>query len=107
MAAPHKGMNNMKNALYAAASAIALLAGAPAFAEDAMDASKMTCKDMGAMDEAGMMHATTAIKEAAMKDEMADKAKMEMSDADMMKMIEKACDGKPDMMAMDAMHGSM
>lgn len=90
-----------------AAVGFAAFAAAPVLADGMADASKMTCKDMGAMDAKGMMDATMAVKKAAMEDKMADKTKMEMSDEDTMKMIEKSCDGKPDMMVMDAMHADM
>ncbi len=79
----------------------------PALAQDAMDASKMSCKDYSAMDADGMMKATTDLKTAAKDNSMADPKKMEMSDEDVMKMIQSSCEGKPDMMAMDAMHSDM
>jgi hypothetical protein len=85
---------------------VASLAG-PVFAADMVDVSKMTCGEFAAMDSDGMMKATTAIKEAAMADTMADKAKTAMGDEDLMKAITASCDGKPDMMAMDAMHADM
>jgi HdeA/HdeB family len=91
---------------FAALVAIAAL-GVPAMAETMADASKMTCGDFAAMDKDGMMKATMAIKEGAMKDAMADKMKLEMSDEEVMGSIMKSCDGKPDMMAMDAMHEGM
>jgi hypothetical protein len=95
----------MKFAL-AALGLVASLAG-PALAADMADVSKMTCGEFAAMDSEGMMKATTAIKEAAMADTMADKAKTEMGEEDLMKAITASCDGKPDMMAMDAMHAGM
>ncbi len=67
---------------------------------DEMDPAKMTCAEYSAMDSDGMMKATEAMHmagpDAAMKmdDAMAEEA---------MKMTMTHCDGKPDMMAMDAM----
>lgn len=89
------------------AAGLALATALPAFAETKMDVAKMTCKEFAAMDGAGMMKATMAIKTAAMEDKMADPAKVKMADADMMAMIAKSCEGKPDMMTMDAMHPKM
>ena len=81
-----------------AAAAFALLA-APAFAATAVDPSTMMCKDLMAMDAAGMMSAGTAIK-AAMKDD----AKMAaMKDADVAKAAETACKAHADAKVMDAM----
>lgn len=90
-----------------AAVAFAGALAAPAFADEMADASKMTCKDFAAMDSAGMMDATGAIMKGAMEDEMADPMKMKMSEEDTMKMVMKSCEGKPDMMVMDAMHKDM
>jgi hypothetical protein len=95
----------MKLAIVALGLAAAL--AGPVFAEDMADVSKMTCKDYAAMDSDGMMKATMAIKEAAKSDAMAEKAKVEMGDEDLMKAIMASCDGKPDMMTMDAMHAGM
>lgn len=89
--------------MYAVAATVMALA-LPAHAAGTMDPAKMTCKDFAAMDSAGMMSATTAMKEAAMKDTMADPAKTAMSDDEVMKMIMTACKDKPDMMVMDSMH---
>lgn len=86
--------------------AITFAFAAPAFADD-MDVSKMTCKDMAAMDMDGMMSTTMALKKAAEGDAMADKAMMDMSDEDLMHAVEEKCKGQDDMMVMDAMHGSM
>jgi hypothetical protein len=84
------------------AVAFAVLA-APAFADTMMDPATMTCKDMMAMDEAGMMAAGTAMKGAMMDD-----AKMAaMADADVMKAAEEACKMHPDGTVMDAMHPKM
>jgi hypothetical protein len=69
------------------------------FADD-MDPAKMTCAEFQAMDMDGMMKATEAMHmaspDAAMKmdDKMSEEA---------MKMTMTQCEGKPDMMAMDAM----
>jgi hypothetical protein len=70
------------------------------FADDMMDPAKMTCAEFGAMDAEGMMKATEAMHMAgpdaamAMDDKMSEEA---------MKMTMTHCEGKPDMMAMDAM----
>lgn len=86
-----------------AATALVIGLSAPVFAAG-MDAAKMTCKDFAAMDSKGMMDATMAVKKGAMDDKMADPMKAKMGDEDAMKMIAAACEGKPDMMVMDAMH---
>lgn len=81
-----------------AAVAFTLFA-APVFAGTMADPSKMMCKDMMAMDMAGMMTAGTEIK-GAMKDD----AKMSaMTDEEVMKAAEAACKAHPDGMVMDAM----
>ncbi len=67
---------------------------------DEMDPAKMSCKDFAAMDMAGMMKATEAMHMAG------PDAAMKMDDAkteEAMKMTMTHCEGKPDMMAMDAM----
>lgn len=87
----------------AAAAGVMFTLALPALAAD-MDPAKMTCKDFAAMDADGMMKATTAIKEAAKTDKMADPKKLEMSDEDVTKMVMTSCEGKPDMMMMDTMH---
>jgi hypothetical protein len=87
--------------------ALTMAFAAPAFADEMKDVSKMTCKEMAAMDMDGMMSATMALKEAAKGDAMADKSMMDMKDEDLMKAVEAKCAGKDDMMVMDAMHGSM
>jgi hypothetical protein len=67
---------------------------------DEMDPAKMTCAEFSLMDKDGMMKATEAMHMAspdaamAMDDAMAEEA---------MKMTMTHCEGKPDMMAMDAM----
>ena len=79
-----------------AAAALALLA-VPAFADTmAPDATKMTCKDLMAMDSKGMMAAGTAIKTA-----MKDDAKMKAMKDDAVS--KAACKAHPDAMVMDAM----
>ena len=89
----------MKLNLTTIALAAACAFPALAFADD-MDPAKMTCAEYQAMDKEGMMKATEAMHmagpDAAMKmdDAMAEEA---------MKMTMEHCDGKPDMMAMDAM----
>ena len=81
-----------------AVAGLATLA-APAVA-DGMDPAKMTCADYLAMDHDGMMKAVEAMHmaspDAAMM--MDDSQKMMAGDA-----TAKACEGHPDMRAMDAM----
>ncbi|MEO8244525.1 MAG: HdeA/HdeB family chaperone [bacterium] len=61
--------------------------------------SSLTCKDMMAMDEAGMMAAGTTIHMSMMDD-----AKVgAMADADVTKMAGDACTAHPDATVMDAM----
>ena len=70
-----------------------------AFAEE-MDPAKMTCAEFSAMDAEGMMKATEAMHMAGPDAAMAmDSAMSEEA----MKMTMTHCEGKPDMMAMDAM----
>ena len=69
---------------------------------DAMHRSSMatmTCKDLMAMDETGMMSAGTTMK-MAMKDDATMSA---MADADVTKKAETACTAHPDASVMDAM----
>ncbi len=87
---------------FAAAAALAAAFTAPAFA-DAMAADKMSCKDFGAMDSAGMMKATTEMKMALPKDSMEAK----MADDKAMEKVMAGCKGHDDMMAIDAMHPKM
>lgn len=95
------------------AFAVAGLLGAavvPALAQDSkMDPSKMTCADLKAMDKAGQMEAMSQMEMAAAKSDgkemTSDDAKM--SGEKMMPGTMTACDGHPDMMAMDAMHSGM
>jgi len=85
----------MKAILVAAFSLLA----APTFAQDA---TTMTCKDMMAMDAAGMATAGTALKGA-----MSSDAKVTaMADADVTKMASDACTANPDGTVMDAVHTS-
>ncbi len=81
----------------------------PAFAQDAMSADTMTCADFMAMDEAGQMEAMTAMEMAAgeasgtaMTEDEAMAAGEEMMPGTM-----TACEGNPDMMAMEAMESGM
>lgn len=72
-----------------------------AFAEShAPDPMKMTCAEFGAMDMEGMMAAVDAMHKAGPDAAMAmDEEAMKMAnDATM-----KGCEGKPEMMAMEAM----
>ena len=90
----------MKN-LIRTAAALALLAAfaAPSFAET-MDPAKITCAEYSAMDMDGMMKTLDAMHKASPDAAMAmDEAAMKMANETTM----KACEGKPDMMAMDAM----
>lgn len=85
-----------------AAAAFVLLAG-PVFADTMMDPATMTCKDLMAMDSAGMMAAGTAIKGAAKDDAMT----MAMTDEAVTMAAEEACKAHPDGTVMDAMHPKM
>jgi hypothetical protein len=64
---------------------------------------KLTCKEFSAQKSDAMMKTTKEIKAAAEKDKKADPAKAKMSDEEIMKLVTKSCEGKPDMMAMEAM----
>ena len=87
----------MKLTLIAAAFA---LVAAPVFADEMMDASKLTCADFMAADMDGMMKDTMAMKEA-----MKDDAKMAaMTDEDAMHGMMEMCKMHPDAMVMDALH---
>jgi hypothetical protein len=67
---------------------------------DDMDPAKMTCADFTAMDATGMMAAVDAMHKASPDAAMAmDDAAMKMANEHTM----AACDGHPEMMAMDAM----
>ncbi len=81
------------------AAAFSLLA-APVFAADP---ATMTCKDMMAMDAAGMTTAGVAMK-TAMKSDAKVSA---MADADVTKMAGAACTAHPEGTVMDAMKMSM
>lgn len=92
----------MKN-LIRTAAALALFAAfaAPTVSlAEGMDPAKITCAEFSAMDMAGMMKAVDEMHKASPDAAMA-------MDEDMMKMANentmKACEGKPDMMAMEAM----
>ena len=97
---PVLGKYDMKN-LIRSAAALAILAtlAAPVWAEE-MDPAKMTCAEFSAMDMAGMMKAVDAMHKASPDAAMAmDEEAMKMAnDATM-----KGCEGKPEMMAMEAM----
>ena len=83
-----------------ALTAFAALAAPSLVLADEMDPAKMSCKDFAAMDMAGMMKATEAMHMAGPDSAMKmDEAKTEEA----MKMTMTHCEGKPDMMAMDAM----
>ncbi len=90
----------MKN-LIRTTAALAVLAAfaAPVWAED-MDPAKMTCAEFSAMDMEGMIKAVDAMHKASPDAAMAmDEEAMKMAnDATM-----KGCEGKPEMMAMEAM----
>ena len=81
------------------AAVLAVLA-APVFAADT---ATMTCKDMMAMDAAGMTSTGTSLK-TAMK---ADAKASAMTDADMATSAKIACTGHPDGTVMDALKTSM
>lgn len=88
--------------------ALAALAGtfaAPVFAAAHADPMMTTCADYEAMDDTGKMEAVTAMSEAAMADEemMAKMPEEAMTPEQNMEMIAAACDGNPDMMAVDGM----
>jgi zinc transporter ZupT len=91
------------NKLFAvlALGAIAGLTALPTLvAAEGMDPAKMTCAEFSAMDSAGMMTAVGEMHKASPDSAMA------MDDAAMTTAMDntvKACEGKPDMMAMDAM----
>ncbi len=81
----------------------------PALAQDAMSADTMTCGDLMAMDEAGQMEAMTQMEMAAAE---AEGTEMTSEDAmaageEMMPGTMTACEGNPEMMAMDAMKAGM
>ena len=87
-------------------SAMALTACVGAFAVPTLvaaadlDPKTMTCADFSAMDMAGMMASTDAMHKASPDAAMAmDEAAMKTA----METTMKGCEGKPDMMAMDAM----
>ena len=94
-----KGEAIMKLALTTLALVSAFALPTLSFAEGT-DPAKMTCAEYSAMDKDGMMKATEAMHMAgpdaamAMDDKMAEEA---------VKTTMTRCEGKPDMMAMDAM----
>lgn len=92
----------MKTTTFAFAT-LALMA-APAFADDMMDVSKLTCAEFAAMDSEGMMKTIDMMHKASPDAAMAmDEAAMKMAGEHVM----MGCEGKPDMMAMDAMMAKM
>ena len=92
----------MKTTSFAVA-ALALMA-APAFADDMMDMSKLTCAEFAAMDSEGMMKTIDMMHKASFDDAIAmDEAAVKMAGTHVI----KGCEGNPDMMAMDAMMAKM
>ena len=86
------------------AIAVILASAMPVFADDMMDPAKMTCADFEKMDQDGMMKAIDMMHKAGPDmDKAMDDAAMKMAGEHTM----KACMGKPDMMAMDAMMSKM
>lgn len=93
----------MKITLTAALLALTAFA-APSFADTMMDPAKTTCAEFGKMDMDGMMKAVEMMHKAGPDAAMAmDDAAMKMANEHTM----KACEGHPDMMAMDAMMSKM
>jgi hypothetical protein len=89
----------MKTTFRLAALAAATLIALPSLADTmAPDPSKLSCKDLMAMDMAGMMSVGMAVKEA-MKDDAMIAA---LSDDEVMKMAEEHCKGHDDSMVLDA-----
>lgn len=88
-------LSAMALAVFAGSFAIPTLA----LAAD-MDPKTLTCKDFAAMDSTGMMSAMEAMHKASpdAATEMDEAAEAAATAATM-----KACDGHPDMMAMEAM----
>jgi hypothetical protein len=83
--------------LLASAFALPTLAVAESHAADPM---KLTCAEFGAMDMEGMMAAVDAMHKASPDAAMAmDEDAMKMAN----EMTMKGCEGKPEMMAMEAM----
>lgn len=99
---PIQGKPPMKN-LIRTTAAVAILAAfsIPSLVSaDEMDPAKMTCAEFSAMDMDGMMKAVDAMHMASPDAAMAmDEDAMKMANEHTM----KACEGHPDMMAMDAM----
>ncbi len=90
----------MKYLLSAIVLATAVVGGATLASADGMNPKTMSCKDFSAMDSAGMMKAVDAMHMASPDSAMAmDKMATETA----VKGTMTACDGHPDMMAMDAM----
>ncbi len=92
-------MKNLLRVIAITAVAGAFVAPSLALAEE-MDPMKMTCAEFSAMDMDGMMAAVDAMHKASPDAAMAmDDEAMKMANENTM----KACEGKPDMMAMEAM----
>ena len=77
----------------------------PVFAAAHADPMMTTCADYEAMDDAGKMAAVGAMSEAAMADEekMAMMPEEAMTPEQNMEMVAAACDGNPEMMAVDGL----
>ncbi len=90
------------------AAVIAAFVAVPAFAQEKM-AEEMTCAELMAMDEAGQMEAMTQMEMAAAKAEGKEMTSDEAMAAgeEMMPGTMTACEGNPDMMAMEAMKEGM
>jgi hypothetical protein len=107
----------IETAALAMASLLGTLAASPLVAQDATSPDSMTCADYMAMDPDGQMQAMEAMEMASsegMMAEGADSMEAEEPIADGDGMMEEhmaamgaACDGNPDMMAMDAMMSAM
>ena len=92
-------MNNLIRSTAALALFAAFAAPSLVLAET-MDPAKITCAEFSAMDMKGMMKAVDEMHKASPDAAMAmDDAAMKMANEHTM----KACEGKPDMMAMEAM----
>jgi hypothetical protein len=100
----------VETATLAIASLLGTLAGSPLVAQDAMSPDSMTCADYMAMDSEGQMQAMEAMEMASPEGMMAEGAEDAEGDGMMeehMAAMGAACDGNPDMMAMDAMMSAM
>jgi hypothetical protein len=97
----------MKRIFFAAA--IAGFAAVPAVAQDAKAAQDMTCADLMAMDEAGQMEAMSQLEMAAAEAKGTEMSKDEAmtSGGQMMPGTITACEGNPEMNALEAMQSGM